>query len=312
MFYESDGLYNDEREYAEKYILGSTMSGRIEESNDVDCYKVYLRPGHLKYTFTVPSGMNYRFKVYREGSSDTDTFICEDDNPCTQTRSGEKDISISEADTYYICISFHVENRLFDTQRFYNFRLYYTELTVLNFNQKYNGYEDVVNSSGCALCCAADLTSFYKGSTVTVNELKSPNYSIKDNQSIYYEGSSICNFDVAKYFILTKNSSTSNLFSIVKSEIESGNPVLLHYNSEFSSAGHWVVAYGYTNSCSNNSDIYICDPAFTYDTLWGTTDVYYTGNYFTDNLYNNGITIQQSINDSSISSIREIFTVSER
>ena len=202
MFYESDGLYNDEREYAEKYILGSTMSGRIEESNDVDCYKVYLRPGHLKYTFTVPSGMNYRFKVYREGSSDTDTFICEDDNPCAQTRSGEKDISISEADTYYICISFHVENRLFDTQRFYNFKLYYTELTVLNFNQKYNGYEDVVNSSGCALCCAADLTSFYKGSTVTVNDLKSTAYSI-NNQKIYNEGSAICNFDVAKYFILT-------------------------------------------------------------------------------------------------------------
>ena len=220
MFYESDGLYNDERQYAEEYTLGSTMSGRIEKSNDVDCYKVYLRPGHLKYTFTVPSGMNYRFKVYREGSSDTDTFICEDDNPCAQTRSGEKDISISEADTYYICISFHVNNKLFDTQRFYNFKLYYTELTVLNFNQKYNGYEDVVNSSGCALCCAADLTSFYKGSTVTVNDLKSPNYSIKDNQSIYYEGSSICNFDVAKYFILTKNSSTSNLFSIVKAKLK--------------------------------------------------------------------------------------------
>ena len=220
MFYESDGLYNDEREYAEEYTLGSTMSGRIEKSNDVDCYKVYLRPGHLKYTFTVPSGMNYRFKVYREGSSDTDTFICEDDNPCAQTRSGEKDISISEADTYYICISFHVNNKLFDTQRFYNFKLYYTELTVLNFNQKYNGYEDVVNSSGCALCCAADLTSFYKGSTVTVNDLKSPNYSIKDNQSIYYEGSSICNFDVTKYFILTKNSSTSNLFSIVKAKLK--------------------------------------------------------------------------------------------
>ena len=97
------------------------------------------------------------------------------------------------------------------------------------------------------------------------------------------------------------------LYSTVKREIDNGHPVLLHYESVHSPAdGHWVVAYKYINACETDEDIYVCDPAFTYDELYGTSRVYYSGHDDLSNkVYNNGITIKSAKDQTSITNFIE-------
>ncbi len=48
---------NETRTTANEYTLGETLYGKISSRSDVDCYKVYLHAGHVKFDFHVPQGM---------------------------------------------------------------------------------------------------------------------------------------------------------------------------------------------------------------------------------------------------------------
>lgn len=295
---------NNYRTNANTYTLGNVMYGMISQSNDVDCYKVFLRPGHVKFNFIVPSGTNYRIRVFKGNG---DIAIAETVDSATNRidRSCDAYITAYNADDYYICISFNNVNPIFNANQYYSLNVYYTHLTLPNYNQKYTANDACIINGGCTICCVADIATYYKNAKVTLDNLKTAH--------VYYEGNARCHWDNIDSFTIT-DAGADSLYTTIKSEIHQGRPVLLHYNSIYSpNDGHWVVAYAYTGNCSSDSEVLICDPAFTYDTLNGTNDVYYSANtLLAAKEYNNSITITQAKNDSSISSLISIYKTSAK
>lgn len=125
----------------------------------------------------------------------------------------------------------------------------------VNFNQQYKGFNSVINSSGCALCCGVDISAYYG-----VSNNHGPEYFYNNYWDNGYTWQSPCaNFTSAAYS-LTK----------IKSEIDAGRPVAVHAkNSANPNKQHWVVAYGYTNDASDEEHVLVLDP-WNSDTLMTT------------------------------------------
>lgn len=275
MPYESTGTnHNNLRHQAEDYELYTTMYGKIERHNDVDVYKVFLRPGTIHYEFSVPTNMNYRFKVYREGNYNDDTFICRDENPCQQTRSGEETINIGEADYYYIVISFHNENDVFDTENYYSFTIYYTSLELpLNISQPY--FSQL--RSKCAGVCAMDISNYYRNTSypytgsdlvkavqTEINNMMNGSYF--DNPVPMFTGNTMYWDRVygVTFNNTYKDTSTdpSVIYSKAVESIKAGKLMMIHYfDTEVydinNSESHWVIPIAYGD---NLDSLTVIDP----------------------------------------------------
>ena len=185
------------------------------------------------------------------------------------------------------------------------------ELTLWDFNKEYVGNDDCIRNSGCAVCCAADIVSFYNKSPI-------PLTTLRDEYKLYINGDATCYWDrmplCLKLDTDTSNnytlSDTSdlNLLAIIHSEIDSGHPVLLHYKSIHNTKyGHWIVAYGYLNNCKRTNDVIICDPSHTKIQSEATPVIKYSKNLpYCNQIYNNGMTLQDCIDIKSISVLTSI------
>lgn len=155
---------NNTRTNANAYTLGDIMRGKITTANDVDCYKVALRPGHVKFKFTVPNGKNYRIRVFKGDSSNAITETVDAETTKTD-RSCEADIT-SGNDEYFIVISFNPVNTTYGTA-YYSLQVYYTSISLpVIINQ---GHYAAL-SKRCANTASLDISFYYKDVIAAVTE----------------------------------------------------------------------------------------------------------------------------------------------
>ena len=291
---------NNKRDNANNLNLNEIISGKISYDGDVDTYKIKLREGHVIFEFNIPSGKNYRIRVFKEGElyNPLTEFVSTD--TAISNRTCEADVGANDVGFYYVCISFNPTNTTYSDTQYYTLKVIYSELSLLNYNQKYINNDTCIINGGCTACCIADIASYYEGTAVTLEDLKADGVYTQNNASV--------NWSKISYFHINAPITPNNLYSYVKNEINCGHPVLLHYTCSFApNDGHWVVAYKYINNCTSDSDIYVCDPSFTNS----GTDINYTGNPpFNQNRYNNGITISEAKADNSIETLTEVRSTS--
>lgn len=123
----------------------------------------------------------------------------------------------------------------------------------VNLNQKWEGNPPGIQKSGCAVCCAADVASYYD---------KSRNYTAQDLIDCGAASTStIISWAKVPKAKITKKAADANYLSVIKSEINAGRPIILHNKNSGNKNQHWVVAYKYTNNASSDSDIHVLDPA---------------------------------------------------
>lgn len=169
---------------------------------------------------------------------------------------------------------------------------------IKNYNQKYSANDTCIINSGCLVCCVADISSYYKGN-ITLSQLKT--------DGVYTTNDASCIWRKIKYFNYESPNNSGTFFSNVKSSLDNGDPVLLHFTSNTSDYGHWVVAYRYTGSCTSYSHIMIFDPAVTKD---NSVVKFTTSN--TAKEFNNMITLQEAINIGSIVSLSNYYLITEK
>lgn len=123
-----------------------------------------------------------------------------------------------------------------------------------NINQKYSGNSDWFKNNACAICCMADVASYY-----------SPNhtlYTLQDmincGAAIEGQGAVMANAPYVGFNAYTAGS----YLDMIKAEIAENRPVLVHCKkSTDSNAQHWVVAFKYENGAATIDDITVLDPA---------------------------------------------------
>ncbi len=135
----------------------------------------------------------------------------------------------------------------------------------LNLNQKYSGINDpYVADWGCCLCCVGDVLSYY-----APEHDDYPNgYSVNDlidrgwwkHVTDYGELSYWPNL-ISWSGYINAPSDIDEFYSVVKSEIDSGHPVVIHCFNNDNKHQHWTVAYKYINNCQSLEDIFVLDPA---------------------------------------------------
>ena len=118
-------------------------------------------------------------------------------------------------------------------------------------NQWYNGHNNTIRQSGCALCSGL-MASMYYGD--------SPDNTVDYFYSHYWNEYGYT--WVSPNSTFTEESTFS--LSLIKSEIDNGRPIIVRAyrttDPENSQAQHWVLAYGYKNNAATESDIYVADP----------------------------------------------------
>lgn len=128
-----------------------------------------------------------------------------------------------------------------------------TLVMPVNTNQRYAGNPAWIVSYGCAVACAADVASYYDCSR---------KYTIADmiNCGAGAEGKGLIGANVPKAGF--KNYASGNYLPTIVSEIRAGRPVLVHCKNNGGNE-HWTVAFKYVNGGTNNTDVYVLDPAGT-------------------------------------------------
>lgn len=121
-----------------------------------------------------------------------------------------------------------------------------------NVNQRNTQNDQVIRDAGCAVCCACDVASFYRGA----------NYSLADmrNCRVYSTTDVTCqwgNVPSAGFRAWNNTSDQAGHLKTIRSEISSGRPVLVYMQGTYQ---HWVVAYGYTGAGTSTSEIKVLDP----------------------------------------------------
>ena len=120
-----------------------------------------------------------------------------------------------------------------------------------NLNQKYTGNDQVIQDVGCAVCCACDVASYYRGANYSLLQMR--------NAGVYSTTNGACVFSKVpsasfSYFSIQ---SQNTYLRKMRTEISAGRPVLVHMKGTYE---HWVVAYGYTNYGASYGDFNVLDP----------------------------------------------------
>lgn len=119
----------------------------------------------------------------------------------------------------------------------------------VNINQNHDSVANT-RSYGCAVCCAADVASFYGNTTYTLADMRA--------HGVYTNTDATCYWGNVPNTYFSSNltyTSQSQYFSRIKREIDKNRPVIVHMNS-----GHYVVAYGYSNTGDTTEKIEVLDP----------------------------------------------------
>ncbi len=144
-----------------------------------------------------------------------------------------------------------------------------TSLTLpmnCNINQKYHLNDVNMIRWGCCVCACCDVASFYHGSAYTLADMATAGvYDPCDPGDIY--GST---GDVTCIYSNVPSADFSSEISVpitgqaqaratIKEELIAGRPVVIKTGTA-SGHEHYVVAYGYVNNATSNSDIMVLDP----------------------------------------------------
>lgn len=247
---------NNSREKADVINPGETIYGKIDTRTDSDCYKIYLRPGHVKFTLKNPTGMNFRIRIFRDGH-DGDDVIDEEVSTSTTllTRVCEADIGVDEYDYYYIIISCNSPSPTFSDED-YTLRVVYTSLT-LPFNINQRKFPDLEGQ--CAATCIMDIIAYYglvyNTSWNTASDVvDSLLEEVLTSGVLYWKDFPYAAFDNT---YKDGNVSASTIYQKAKDSIEHGRPMMLHY---YGSNTHWVVPVAYDESSTSISTLTVCDP----------------------------------------------------
>ncbi len=114
----------------------------------------------------------------------------------------------------------------------------------------------LMTKEGCAVCCAAMITSYKeKNTSVTPATMKS--------RGVFSTTSVYCNWDKASTQFSWGNQENSGnktaLFKEIKNQIDTWkDPVLIKISNP--TWPHFVVAYGYTGTCTTAAQIVVRDP----------------------------------------------------
>lgn len=122
--------------------------------------------------------------------------------------------------------------------------------------------------TGCGVCCAAMVADYKEtggSGTITPATMKERKVFTTNNTSVQWANVS------DEFTISTTQEYPSNLsgaISEIKNQIDRyQDPVILRVSNDAKGYKHYVVAYGYTGSCSNASDVLVKDPYYDYETL---------------------------------------------
>ena len=122
----------------------------------------------------------------------------------------------------------------------------------VNLNQKWSGHDNATKASGCAICCAVDVASYYD---------PNKNYTVQDLITCGAASTAA----ITNWALVPKTKFTDyynvDFLEKIKSEIDYGRPVLVHMKHSTKNNQHWVVAYKYINNAATNNDVYVLDPA---------------------------------------------------
>lgn len=116
-----------------------------------------------------------------------------------------------------------------------------------NSNQNNSNYPD----KACAMCCVADIGAFYHKGAYTYQDMIDDGVIVLSSSSVQrYNNCRYCNFG---------NEDNSPTFAKIKAQLDISRPVYLNIGlgEKFK---HYIVAYGYLNSCSSTSDVLVLDP----------------------------------------------------
>ena len=121
-----------------------------------------------------------------------------------------------------------------------------------NVNQRYTQNDQIICDEGCAVCCACDVASYYRGTKYSLADMRSA--------GVYSTASAVCNWGYVpsvSFAALNSSLSQSGHLATICSEISNGRPVLVFMQGRWP---HWVVAYGFTGSGTSTSEIKVLDP----------------------------------------------------
>lgn len=128
-----------------------------------------------------------------------------------------------------------------------------------NMNQKYANYNGALDSA-CMACCFADIVSYYTDAPYTYSDMLKDGVMVSG--SPYLQKYTLNN--VAKIVSAgtdTVGSQQNSFIGMVKTQIDSGKPLLLRIGTTDSHSKHSVVAYGYYGRFLSPDTIFVLDPA---------------------------------------------------
>lgn len=136
---------NNTREKANLITVGSTVTGIISARNDVDCFKInFPSEGKASFRFTVPSGMNYRIRIFNGIESSAECVAESTSTAPSTTRTLV--CSVSPKKTYYIVISPQNTTNNYDPNASYSLRTTFENYNYaiypckyMNITQKFDG-----------------------------------------------------------------------------------------------------------------------------------------------------------------------------
>lgn len=260
---------NNLRTKADEINVGDIVTGCISASNDVDCFKVLFPINAIvNFELDIPDGTDYRIRVYKNDNYDTNVEAedirlgnCGEMRTCSCT--------VTPDDIYYVCISSNTSN-LYSASSNYTLRVFYEDTIIslptdrtFTWNQFYTDVTDELGGStaGCAWTCGLDVANIYGPSSYEPSDMPSSAWTTGGYTFALPNG---CAGAFASSY--TSGTSTENLLSMIRTEIDNNRPVVLElYNGDSSTNGgytsHYVVAYGYMGSGTNKSQILVLDPA---------------------------------------------------
>lgn len=137
-------------------------------------------------------------------------------------------------------------------------------------NQKYNQYDATFNKKGCAGSCVATINGYYGKTPFPFLDLTSTEYNILYLNTVDPTGNGrvypyVKNFNGGKKANIAYTTTNNVNYSTLKSELDNNRPVMLiakKYSDPLAvgNSSHYVVAYGYKNNCSSESDVLVLDP----------------------------------------------------
>ena len=220
---------NNLRTRADEINVGDIVTGHISASNDVDCFKVLFPVSAIvNFELDIPNGTDYRIRVYKNDNSDTNVET-EDIRLGSYGEMRTCSCMVTPNDTYYVCISANT-SKLYSASYNYTLRVFYEDTIIslptnrtFTWNQFYTGVTNALGGStaGCAWTCGLDVANIYGPSAYEPSDMPSSAWTTGGYTFALPNG---CAGAFASSY--TSGTSTANLLSMIRSEIDDNRPVV--------------------------------------------------------------------------------------